>query len=397
MLSGDLVKLSLRQIYRNKRRYKSVILGLGLGIAGLVTVLTMGNSVETDLGRNLEVLGTATVIKASWDFDRCTRWHHGHYSRKDLVNLRGMPGVRSVSPVVWRGGLEVMHRGKKLYVTLLGVEESFFETMHLPLAGGRKISRGDVEQRRSVCVVAGSIVDDLLGPAQNPEGKKLFLAGHMFTVVGHTGGVEGRDFHHRIVVPISVARSRFAGLYKIRDIYIRAANWDMVPSIQAQAFSILAANQPGYAESILVRYFPERIRTIKRAVLLVKLFVYASLVVTLLLGGLGITNVMLAAVRERTTEIGLRKAVGATNGMIMSQFLLESTLISLTGAAVGLLAGVISVEALKKTMNIVPQYDVFILSLIGSVIIGLVLGVITGIVPAKRASKLHAVDAMRFE
>ena len=109
---------------------------------------------------------------------------------------------------------------------------------------------------------------------------------------------------------------------------------------------MLVNNQPGYSEGMEVRYYPERISTIKRAVLLVKLFLYAALAVTLLLAGLGITNVMLAAVRERTTEIGLRKAVGATEAMIMSQFLLESVSISLMGAMVGILVGFASVEIL---------------------------------------------------
>jgi len=109
----------------------------------------------------------------------------------------------------------------------------------------------------------------------------------------------------------------------------------------------LTANQPAYANGMEVRYFPERIQAIQNAIMLVKIFIYTSLVVTLLLGGLGITNVMLGAVRERTTEIGLRKAVGATEEMIMKQFILESVTISLMGAAIGMGVGFISVECLK--------------------------------------------------
>ena len=133
-------------------------------------------------------------------------------------------------------------------------------------------------------------------------------------------------------------------MYPIRNIYIRAESWNDVDSIQKRAGKILRANQPGYADAIEVISYPERIKTIQNAVLLVKLFLYAALGVTLVLAGLGITNVMLAAVRERTTEIGLRKAVGATESMVMSQFLLESGPISMLGACFGILVGTVSVE-----------------------------------------------------
>ncbi|HMK36770.1 MAG TPA: FtsX-like permease family protein, partial [Desulfomonilaceae bacterium] len=138
-------------------------------------------------------------------------------------------------------------------------------------------------------------------------------------------------------------------------------------------------------------------KTIQNAVLLVKLFLYAALAVTLLLGGLGITNVMLAAVRERTTEIGLRKAVGATESMIMSQFLLEAVSISLVGAVCGIAFGSASVEILKKVFGTVPNYSVFILSLVCGVGFAGLLGVASGFMPAMRASSLDAAEAMRFE
>ena len=137
-------------------------------------------------------------------------------------------------------------------------------------------------------------------------------------------------------------------MYHIRDIYVRAENWDVVKTVQEEALNVLIRNQPAYADAITVLYYPETLKTIQRTILIVKMFLYAALGVTLLLAGLGITNVMLAAVRERTTEIGLRKAVGATDGMIMSQFLMESVGISLLGAGLGIVLGIISVEILEN-------------------------------------------------
>jgi len=159
----------------------------------------------------------------------------------------------------------------------------------------------------------------------------------------------------------------------------------------------VTTNQPGYAESMDVRSFPERIKTIQHAVLLVKVFLYSALLVTIVLGGIGIMNVMLAAIRERTKEIGLRKAVGATEEMILSQFLFESVSISLTGAILGIFLGFVSVQILKGVFQTSPAYGVFALSVLGGVFFGVFLGIVSGVLPAIKASRLDPAESMRFE
>jgi putative ABC transport system permease protein len=397
MLSSDLIQVSLRQLYRQKRRYRSVIIGIALGIAGLVTVFTMGDSVESDLGRNLEILGSATVLKAHFDFDRSTRWHHGQYHEKDMEDIKKLPGVRTVSPMVWSMDQLMRFNKGTMRGRVLGVDESFFETIFIPISTGRGITAADVEARNSVCVIGKTVMEQLFKNGIEPVGKVIDISGHMFQVVGLMGGVEDRSLFETVIIPISVARSRIQSMYEIREILVRGFNWDVVQTLQQEILGVLARNQPGYADAMVVKAFPERVEAIKRAVFLTKLFIYASLVVTILLGGLGITNVMLAAVRERTTEIGLRKAVGATEGMIMSQFLLEAVTISLMGAGIGMFVGFISVEVLKRLLGTVPTYEVFAASLVGGVLFGVVLGIASGYLPARKASKLDPSEAMRFE
>jgi putative ABC transport system permease protein len=374
-----------------------VIIGIALGIAGLVTVFTMGDSVESDLANNLEMLGSATILKATWDYDRSTRWHHGQYYQKDVEDLSRLPGVRSASPVVWMVGKTVSHNERKMAGRVMGVEPAFFPTIHIPVPKGREITQADIENRNSVCVVGQTVVKTLFKQGDDPIGKELFVAGHMFRIVGEIGGVEDIGFLESVLIPLSVARSRYPNLYELKDIYVRAINWDIINDLHRDMLELLKKNHPGYGESLTVKYFPERVQTIQNAVMLVKLFIFASLVVTLLLGGLGITNVMLGAVRERTKEIGLRKAVGATEYMIMKQFLLESVTISAMGAGIGMVTGFISVEILKRVFETVPAYSAFVASLIGGVIFGIILGIVSGYLPARKASRLDASEAMRFE
>ncbi len=398
MYIRDLVRLSVRQIYRNQRRYRGVIIGISLGLAGLVTVLSMGDSVEQELGRNLELLGSATIVKATWDVYRTERAHHGEYYPRDIHALKRLQGVLWVSPAVWSYNYKASYgNSTPTDCRLMGIEPNFFECIHLPVATGRPISDADVAYRKNVCVLGRNIVTKLFGKGIDPLGQNMFIGGHMFQVIGVLGGVEDETFLETILIPIPVARSKFTAMYSIRDIYLRAENWDVVPTLQQEALRTLIANQPAYADAIQVLYFPEGIRTIKKTVMIVKLFVYASIVVTLLLGGLGVSNVMLAAVRERTTEIGLRKAVGATDGMIMSQFLTESVGISLLGAGIGMVIATFSVQALTKVFGTAPAYGVFVGSLLAGLLFGIVLGILSGLIPARRASGLDAADAMRFE
>lgn len=396
MQTADLATVALRQIYRNKRRYKAVLIGIALGIAGIIIILTMGGAVESDLGSNLELLGSATIVKAYFDYSKSPKKHGGQYFLKDVEDLEKLPGVRHVSPAVF-SSYPVSYNLKKIPARLLGVDEKFFDTIHIPMAQGRRITEDDVSWKNNVCVVGSTIVRILMGDEPDPLNKQIFIGGHYFRIVGIIGGVEDPSFMESILIPLSVARSRFPGMYEIKDIYVRAINWDVIEDLEHKVYEVLVKNQPGYSEAMEVRVFSERIKTIKRTALIVKLFVYAALIVIVILGGLGITNVMLAAVRERTKEIGLRKAVGATEEMIMNQFLVEAVTLSLVGALIGIITGTISVEILKIVLKTTPSYSMFILSVIGGVIFGFVLGISSGYLPARKASKLDAAEAMRFE
>lgn len=392
-----MIRLSWLQIYRNKRRYKGAFLGISLGIGALITVLTIGDSVESNLGYNLEVLGSATIVKAEWDFARTVRWHQGEYSNKDIEDLKGLPGVLAVAPAVWSREKEVHYRREKMSAKLMGVDPDFFRALHLPVSKGRIFTGEDIEQRRHVCVIGKKVENKFFGEGSPSLDQVIAMHGRSFRVIGVLGGAEDQELLESILLPISVAKSQFPAMDKIRDVYIRAVNWDVVQNLREAAENLLRANQPGYASAIHVKYYAESLNIIKTIIFVFKFFVYAAIGVTLALGGLGITNVMLAVVSERTREVGLRKAVGATEPMIMLQFMCESLTVSLIGAAVGMTLGIIAVYFLSNALDMDPNYAVMVASLFWSVILGIVIGVLSGVIPARKAGKLDPVDAMRFE
>jgi putative ABC transport system permease protein len=397
MLLTDLLSISLRQIYRNKRRYKAALVGTAFGIAGLITVVTMGDSVESMLGKNLEVLGSATIVKCAWDFTSDRRWHQGEYTESDVAALRHLPGVLQVSPALWKRQVKVVYRRKNFIATVGGIEANFFETLHLPLYTGRRLTQEDVAARNQVAIIGQTVEKEFFGPNPHSLGKKIQIYDLSFEVVGVLGGAEDPSYMESVFVPISVVQSKFMDMNKIRDLYVRAIDWDTVPDLHLRVQQLLKNRQPGYADGMVITYFADRIEAIRTIVFIFKFFLYAAILVTLILGGLGITNVMLAVVNERTKEIGLRKAVGATERMIMAQFLCESLSVSLVGGAIGIACGFGSVEGLERLFETDTGLATFVYSVLASVGIAVILGVGSGLLPAARAGRLSAVDAMKFE
>jgi len=389
MKISDVIVMSIRQVVRLRRRYRSALIGTAIGTAGLVTLMTIGDSVEDNLGRNLEILGSATTVKATIDY--------AQYRPQDVEDVKKLPGVMEVAPAVFSVAEKVSCFDKeKVGVRLAGVEPGMFRAVYLPLEEGRALIAEDVDQARNVCVIGREVRKALFGLRDPALGNVVVLASMGFEVVGVLGQADDTEFQETILLPISVARAKIPGMFDVRKMYILPKNWYTVADVHKRVAALLRGNEPRYAHE--VTFERERVTIMKNISFTFKMFLYVAIGVTLILGGVGVTNVMLALVKERTTEIGLRKAVGATDGAVILQFLCESLAVSLISVALGIVSGAtLSHIITGKILHTVFAHNAFWLSVIGSILIGLVLGVLSGVIPARAAGRLDPVEAMRFE
>ncbi len=241
------------------------------------------------------------------------------------------------------------------------------------------------------------LCNELFQSGDSALGKKIFVEGKVFTVIGILGGVEDREYSRTLFIPISVAWDSYFGEPTISGIHVRAMNWQQVSDLRDEVFAVLAKKHVRFAESLEVTYYPEKIKTITAIEYLVKFLLYLGLALVIILGGSGITNLMYLAVQERSIEIGLRKALGATEEDILTQFLVEAVATSFTGVTVGLAFGITLILVLRLSFDMIPDYSMMVAGTIGALMLGICLGVISGLAPARKASRFDPVEAMRFE
>jgi putative ABC transport system permease protein len=391
---SDLLTMCWRLVLRNRRRYKAVIVGIAVGTAGFIVIHTTGDSVERRMGENLELLGEATVMRAYWELEE--NLHPGEYRHRDVRRLKQLPHVMAVAPVVSLPSVDAWFRTTQWAPGLFGVDDAYWKTQTPQVESGRLIGPSDVVARRCVCVLGTDVVKYLFDK-ENPVGRVIRLGNLTFEVIGTLGGIQQTEVRRSVFIPLTTARDLFKGLYWIREIYVRVDNWNAMDAAREKVLQTLKDAHPGYEDGIRVLYYPKRIHKVQSTIYVVKLFVFSSLAVTLILGGLGITNVMLAAIQDRTREIGLRKALGAEEPVILKQFLTESVLISLFAGTIGACMGLMGVAAVRNGLGTDVSALAMTISVAGGLVFTMFLGIVSGLYPSVKASRMDSVDAMRFE
>jgi ABC-type antimicrobial peptide transport system permease subunit len=375
-----------------------------LGTAALIVIITLGHSVERAIGSNLSLLGSASLIKMNVlpEFDSHPKDDTRYFSDSDVESIRKIPGVIAVAASVYSYWPEVLKfdataEGKDYpNVRIVGVDSSFFMlTESLPLRGGRLIDDSDSAQRRQVCVVGRDVEQILYGKRGSALGKSLSVVGLKFEVVGVLDDADDEGWSETVMVPIAVARKRIPGMYCLKRLTVRPEDLPNVENVNAQILEWFESKHPLWRRSVY--YDKERVAAARNILRVFRLFAYVAIFATLILSGVGTATVMTAMIRERTSEIGLKKAMGATDWDIGRQFLFESLGVNFVSCAGGIAFG--SLIAATVALYLIESWasQLYILAVTVAVATGAFAGITSGFVPARLASRLDPAVAMRAE
>jgi putative ABC transport system permease protein len=389
---SDLLRVSIRQLLRHRRRYWGVMLAIALGTAGFITIITMGRDLKQNFNRDLELLGRATLIKVY--FEQLPPYQYQSFNAATMEALRSLPGVRKASLAVYTHGARSNHQGQEYHMTLFGVDESFWEVCGLSPQKGTLFNHRYNADRQRVLILGPGLARTLFG-REDVVGSKLEIQGDLYTVTGVLKDVGIGDLRHMAFIPFTTAQDRIQGISQANRIYMRCLTWDDVDKVAPLIPEVIKSSQQ--AQGLKVEVAWDQVNRVKAVAWWVELFIYSSIAATLILGGVGIWTVMMAAVRSRTREIGLKKAMGAEDQAIMAQFLAEAVCLSFTASLAGSALGLVSVEVTSRLIHSHPGQGLFLACVVLGLLVAIGLGVAAGLYPSLQASRMEVVSAIRYE
>jgi len=404
MLYKDLVTTSVKGITVNKKRSALTMLGIIIGVASVVLMVSMGNSFQNYILSQIEAFGTNTIDVFPTGLEKFGG-NTDSITMDDFEEIRRLSTVENAAPIVLVGKT-VQYGKEEISPMIMATRNEMMENYGLSLGKGRLLEKSDEEGAKYVAILGHKSAEDLFGNVE-PLGKKIKIGESSFLVVGVLESVESallQQMDSIVIVPFSTGRavsgSKYLSFISLKSVGDPAlAKLDITLLLRQRHNIDNPGNDPDKDD--FVARSAEQITGVINSVTL-GLTVFLSLVagISLLVGGIGIMNIMLVSVTERTREIGLRKAVGARKRDILLQFLLEAVSLTVTGGMVGIVIGA-SVGWLLSAIaaKAVGEFP-FILSS-SAIILAVALAVGTvlvfGLYPAKRAANLSPMEALRFE
>ena len=402
---SGLLRSAFSALFRNKLRSILTVLGITIGIAAVICVVAIGRAGQAQVERQLANLGDAFVwIEAGGRAVNGRRTGaHGTKSLTlgDAVAIRQqIPLIKLVSPNV-DGSFQVVYGNQNWFTGYRGVSPEYQDIKRLAMARGAFFTADDVDRADGVCVIGRTVQRQLFG-ATDPIGKVIRVAGMPCRVIGTLVpkgiSLTGQDQDDTVLMPYTTVMKKIKGANWLDDILASAVSQDVVKLAGQQAAALLRDRhhlRPEEADDFNIRNPEDIIQAQLEASRTLSILLIAIASISLLVGGIGIMNVMLVSVTERTREIGVRVSVGATEEAIQFQFLGESVVLSLLGGAAGVVLGLVASFFVGQGLGWPVQ-----LSLEGVVLAALfsvVVGVFFGYYPARKASRLDPIEALRYE
>jgi putative ABC transport system permease protein len=412
MSTIELFRIALGALTANKLRSILTILGTMIGVSAVIVLMSIGRSVEGFIVNRFTSLGSNVLFIVSGDIgsDAALSDEAPPLTLGDARAIADHALAPDISAVAseWAEDALLSRNGKSVWLNLRGVTPEFSEVRNWKATTGDFISTADFDQRTRVVVLGTKAVDELFEPGEYPIDQTIRINDVQFQVIGvmeQKGGAFRTDLDQTAFIPLSTAQERLfrrqtiQGDYQLTVIYAAVHNPNRIEEAQRQISELLRIRRKiSYLESddFTIVSQTDLLAVFANIAKLLTLFLGAIAAISLLVGGIGIMDIMLVSVTERTREIGLRKALGAKRRHILVQFLIEAVLLALTGGILGILVGVAGAKSLGRLYNLFSVViDGGVISI--SLLVAVTSGIFFGLYPAYRASRKNIIEALRFD
>jgi putative ABC transport system permease protein len=406
MLLGEIIRVALGALRANKLRSLLTMLGIVIGVAAVIAVVALGTGAQSAVKERISSLGTTllTIIPGQQrgmggiSFDQTMK-----LTMDDAKAIEDRaPSITAVQPEM-TSRLQVQYLTQNTNTSIVGTTANYLEVRKYELDVGRMFSRAEDEGRQRVCVLGPAVLEAL--GIESPDaivGEPVRIRGIQFTVVGVLKSKgQSTPFGNpddQVLVPITTGRFRLFGSDRLRSISVLAESEEKIPDAMADVQRVLrrehrlGQNKP---DDFQIRSQADFLNTLGETTQVFTYLLSGIAAVSLLVGGIGIMNIMLVSVTERTREIGIRKALGATRANILLQFLIEAVVLCLMGGLIGALVG----SGGATAMSAFFQWNTIISpsAIIAAFAFSAMVGVLFGVWPARRAASLDPIVALRYE
>ena len=405
MLIGEIIRVALGALRANKLRSLLTMLGIVIGVAAVIAVVALGTGAQSAVKERISSLGTTllTVMPGQQRGMGVTFDQSMKLTMDDAKALEERAtSLTAVQPEM-TSRLQVQYQSLNTNTSVVGTTSNYLEVRKYELQAGRMFSRAEDEGRQRVAVLGPTVLEALgINSPDAIVGEPVRIRGIQFTVVGVLKSKgQATPFGNpddQVLVPITTGRFRLFGSDRLRSVSVLAQSEDKIPDAMADVQRVLrrehrlTQNKP---DDFMIRSQADFLNTLGETTQVFTYLLSGIAAVSLLVGGIGIMNIMLVSVTERTREIGIRKALGATRGNILLQFLIEAVVLCLLGGLIGALVG----SGGATAMSAFFQWNTIIspVAIVAAFVFSAVVGVLFGVWPARRAASLDPIVALRYE